>query len=201
MVRTVSYDRLPLRAAEIARYAHCDYKQSRAQIDEASAEICDAASFRVCYEIFPVSVSSGILDLGFAQTDSAGLVKCLQNCDKAIVFAASAGVGVDRLIQKYSRLSPAKAIFLNAAGSEAVEALCDRFCRDMEQACGALRPRFSPGYGDLPLSIQRDIFAALSCTKNIGVSLSDDCFMTPTKSVTAIAGVINHTGSDTNEDH
>ena len=191
MSRIVSYERLPLRPSEIARYARCRYEDVTREIDEAAAEVCEAASYRVCYDVFPVSYGASLLDLGFACTQSQDLRKCLRTCGGVIVFAATAGFGVDRLIQKYNRLSPAKAVLLHAAGSEAVEALCDRFCADMEQEYGPLRPRFSPGYGDLPLALQKDIFSALSCTKNIGVSLSDSLRMTPSKSVTAIAGIIN----------
>ena len=52
-----------------------------------------------------------------------------------------------------------------------------------------LRPRFSPGYGDLPLALQADVFWALDCTSKIGVSLSESLIMSPQKSVTAIIGI------------
>ena len=52
----------------------------------------------------------------------------------------------------------------------------------------AVRPRFSPGYGDLPLALQREVFAALDCPRRIGLTLSDSLLMSPTKSVTALIG-------------
>ena len=52
-----------------------------------------------------------------------------------------------------------------------------------------LRPRFSPGYGDLPLTLQKDIIRILNTPKTIGVSLTDACLMVPSKSVTALIGV------------
>ena len=51
------------------------------------------------------------------------------------------------------------------------------------------RPRFSPGYGDLPINMQKDIFAALDCPRKIGLSLNESLLMSPSKSVTAIIGV------------
>lgn len=51
------------------------------------------------------------------------------------------------------------------------------------------RPRFSPGYGDLPLSAQREIFAVLDCGKRIGLMLNDSLLMSPSKSVTAFVGI------------
>ena len=190
MVKTLSYAHLELRNSEIARYARCNYDDVRTQIDEAAELIGDAATYRVCCDVFPITRSDTFLDLGFVRTESKDLRKCLDQCCKVIVFAATAGVGIDRLIQKYAVISPSKAVFLHAAGSEAVEALCNRFCKDMEQQFGPLRPRYSPGYGDVSLSMQKDIFSALSCSKNIGISLNDDLLMSPSKSVTAIIGVI-----------
>ena len=52
----------------------------------------------------------------------------------------------------------------------------------------SIAPRFSPGYGDFPLDCQKDIFAALDCG-SIGLTLNDNLFMTPSKSVTAVIGV------------
>jgi cobalamin-dependent methionine synthase I len=74
-------------------------------------------------------------------------------------------------------------------GAALIEQWCDIIHKDFKEQYGANKNRFSCGYGDLPLELQRDIFAALNVTKNIGVTLSDNCFMTPTKSVTAIIGI------------
>ena len=57
-----------------------------------------------------------------------------------------------------------------------------------------LRPRYSPGYGDLPLEMQRDISRILNMPKEIGVSLTQSLLMTPSKSVTALIGVSEEPG-------
>ena len=54
-----------------------------------------------------------------------------------------------------------------------------------------LRSRFSPGYGDLGLEMQKDIFAVLDCPRKIGLSLNESLLMSPSKSVTAIIGISN----------
>ena len=95
----------------------------------------------------------------------------------------------DRLIKKYSISSPVRAVVFQAIGSERVESLCDVFCADVEKKIGKkCRPRFSPGYGDLPLEFQKTVFSCLEPSR-IGVSLSGELFMTPSKSVTAIIGI------------
>ena len=73
-------------------------------------------------------------------------------------------------------------------GSAAIEAFCDKLNSSFENA-EYLRPRFSPGYGDLPLECQRNIVEFLQTKKNIGMSLTDSLMMVPVKSVTAIIGI------------
>lgn len=148
-------------------------------------------SYRVCYAELPVALGEdGFVDLGFARACSRSLSERLVGCDKVIVFAATVGLALDRLIARYSTRTPSRAVMLDALGVERVEALCDAFCHDMaKQSDKELTPRFSPGYGDLPLEFQRDIFAVLDAPRRIGVSLSESLLMSPSKSVTAIVGI------------
>jgi cobalamin-dependent methionine synthase I len=97
---------------------------------------------------------------------------------------------MDRLIAKYSSISPAKALMMQAIGTERIESLCNTFCRDVA-ANRMITSRVSPGYGDIPMEMQRDIFVLLDCSKRIGITLSESLLMSPTKSVTAIFGVKN----------
>ena len=49
--------------------------------------------------------------------------------------------------------------------------------------------RFSPGYGDMPLSAQPVLLATLDAQRRPGITLSKSLLMTPTKSVTAVVGL------------
>ena len=162
-------------------------------VDECLAEVREMLQYKVCYAILTAETDSNIISLPCGQIASRNLAKNLSGCDKAIIFAATIGIGIDRLISKYSRLSPAKALCLQAIGAERVEALCNDFCEKMKsefQGKGeSLRPRFSPGYGDLPLETQKMIFSLLDCPKRIGVTLGDTLLMSPSKSVTAFIGI------------
>ena len=155
------------------------------------AELADTLSYKVCFAEYPIEVNGDSLDLGFAAVRSADLAKCLADCDRVVLFAATVGLAPDRLSEKYRRLSPEKALYANAIGAERVEALCDAFCADLA-AEQPTRPRFSPGYGDLPLSLQTAVFKALDCPRKIGVTLTDSLLMTPTKSVTALVGILKN---------
>ena len=174
-------------AREILRYAGA--KQPTPEI-EALMQECLALTGgrlrgRVCWAEYDISISGGVLDLGFAKVVSHSLMRNLDGCQSIVLFAATIGLEMDRLIARQARLSPARAHMLEAIGTERIESLCDLFCAEIENA----RPRFSPGYGDAPLDLQRAIFAALDCPKHIGVSLNESLLMTPRKSVTAIVGM------------
>ena len=194
-----TYTPPPIDKKEVLRYAGVARTADSAPllplVDECIAEAESVFTYKVCYREFPILRTPDGLDLGFAKTDSRALQKNLDGCDGIILFAATVGIGIDRLIAKYSRLSPAKALIFQALGAERVEALVDTFYAEQKSeksATGkALRPRFSAGFGDLPLTYQREIFSALGAEKAIGVFLSDSLLMSPTKSVTALIGVAN----------
>ena len=179
---------------ETLRYLGCNPNAGAPEGVEEAIEGCErellsAQSLKCVYELFAVKREGDTLDLGFAKTGSRDLKKYLEGCGKIVLFAATAGAGVDRVIRRYSSLSPAKAAMCQALGAALVEEWCDRVHAKFTAEYGANTARFSCGFGDLPLTLQRDIFAALDVTRRIGVTLSDDCFMTPSKSVTAIVGI------------
>ncbi len=194
MVYIKSYNSPEVDKKEVLRYARADGDTvTLALLDSCIAEARDKLSYKVCFARFPVTVSGEEIDLGFTKICSRSLAICLEGCHEVVILGATVGFGIDRLIEKYSILTPSRAVMLQALGSERVEALCDAFCHDLaeeeKKKGNVIRPRFSPGYGDLPLEVQRDVFRALDCTRTVGISLNDNLFMNPTKSVTAIIGI------------
>lgn len=177
---------------EILRYAASSLEDSLTAelLKECLNEALNKLSYSVCYLKLPLEVKGDICRLGDMEVSSKDLAKRLKGSEGCILFAATVGVELDRLITKYGRLSPSKALLLQAIGAERIEALCDAFCEDIKKDFATKpKPRFSPGYGDLPLSVQRDIFSLLECEKRIGLTLTDGMLMAPTKSVTAIIGI------------
>lgn len=178
---------------EILRYAgvkNCDGTLG-ALIDECIGEAEGQLVYKVCFREFPVTVGEGILDLSFAQTQSEDLKKNLSGCSEIVLFAATVGIGIDRLIAKYQTVSPVKALLFQAIGAERIESLCNAFNAEIAEKKKPLgtRPRFSAGYGDLPITLQKNIFSVLDCQKLLGVTLNGSLLMSPSKSVTAIIGV------------
>ena len=150
-------------------------------------------SYNICYTELPVSFNGELTRFGGIETASKSLESALNGCESVIVFAATVGIGIDRLIKKYSVTSSSKAVMLQAIGAERIESLCDCFCEDLKGELAekgfSLKPRFSAGYGDFPLECQRDIFALLDDGRRIGLCLNSGLLMSPTKSVTAVIGI------------
>lgn len=172
-------EKFPINTRQIWRYA--GYRgepdvQLQSLLDTVIGDLQDKLSCRVCYRVVPKLP---------IQTDSKDLQKLLADCENIVIFAATIGLEVDRYIAKYQQVSATRALLAQAFGTERIEALCDAICGEF---AGATR-RFSPGYGDLPLEMQKELFALLDCGKHIGVSLTDSLLMMPTKSVTAIFGI------------
>ena len=178
---------------EILRYARCAESNTEvlSLLNEVLLEAEKVLIYRAAYVILPLTADGDDCNIGGISFKSKNLSKILHGCDKAIVFAATVGVGLDRLITKYSKTSPTKALMLQAIGAERVEALCDALEDGIKSETDvALTHRFSPGYGDLSLQYQREISNLLELHKSIGAYLNDSLLFTPSKTVTAIVGAV-----------
>ena len=117
----------------------------------------------------------------------------LANCDRAELMAATLGTEIDLLLQTTFRRDAAQAIILDAAANQYIEEICDELNLEIanhaQQNGYSITTRFSPGYGDLPLTIQPDILNILNATRRIGLTLTESNMLLPQKSVTAIIGL------------
>lgn len=181
----------PIDRREMMRYMRAREGDRLAEelVDEVVAECEGVLKYSVCYTYAKTEFSDTGCAVGTIFARSHDLKRVLSECTGAVIFCATVGTGIDRLIMKYSRLSPSRALAIQALGTERVEALCDSFCNFLREKHGDITHRFSAGYGDLPLEIQREVFKALEPEKYIGVTLGEGCVMTPSKSVTAFVGL------------
>ncbi len=184
----------PIDRREILRYAGAKASDERLEglLSDCLDEVLPTLSYRAVFATVPITHKNGEWDLGFAKIRSGTCDKFLSDCSRAILVASTVGLGIDRLILRTASLSPLKALLIEAIGSERIEALCDAFEQmQKKQMNVALATRFSPGYGDLPLSLQEGLLSYLNAQKRIGIALGESLLMTPRKSVTAIIGIKN----------
>ena len=181
-----AYPQPPVCRREILRYAGCRQGDEELErlLDACLEEALPRLRYQVCWRFLNAKEQETFL------RQSRLLEKNLSGCREVVLLASTVGVELDRLIARYSHLSPTKALLVQAIGAERIEALCDRFCTDLAaQRALTARPRFSPGYGDLPLQAQQQIFALLDCPRTIGLFLNESLLMSPSKSVTAFLGL------------
>lgn len=190
---------IELRTKEIYRFLGYRNITPTPEIDER-IRLCvkkmqAAAAPRCFYRKFSISQEApDITHIAGLTIRSKNLYKNLHDCDEAYMFAATVGLGIDQLIKRSEVTSIMDAAIYQAAGAEMVEAFADSETEKLraleaEKGC-RLRPRYSPGYGDLPLALQTDFARILDMQKWCGISLTDTLLMVPSKSITAFIGCV-----------
>ena len=148
---------------------------------------------RCIYKTFPIEWDGDSCEFAGIRVEPGNLTRNLKGCKEIVMLAVTIGPGADRLVKRSEIRDMLKAYTYQAVGAAAVEAWCDEVNERIKQEAADkglyTRPRFSPGYGDFPLEVQKDFERILEMPKSIGVSLSESLLMTPTKSITAVIGL------------
>ena len=164
-----------------------------ARIQQCIRRMQAAATPRAIARRFPVRTEApDRVEIAGLTIRSRDLYRNLSGCDDASMFAATIGIGIDLLIKRGEVASMTDSIIYQAAGAEMIESYADTEVaklRTQEAGRGyQLRPRYSPGYGDLPLALQTDFARILDMQKWCGITLTDALLMVPSKSITAFIG-------------
>lgn len=120
--------------------------------------------------------------------------RLLKDSSDVIVCASTIGEALERKVEELSnRKAILEATILDAIGSTAADTAMD-YLNNMLIAEATRRRikltrRYSPGYGDFPLSIQRELLRVLD-GESIGIRVSPSHMLIPRKSVTAVIGVM-----------
>ena len=148
----------------------------------------------------PASAVASICPSGYSTTvsfadvtlHSKDLGTNLEGCSQVALLAATIGPQVDALIRRHTATNPVYASILQATGAMFIEEVVDFVNDEIKKIAAAqglkTKPRYSPGFGDVPLDVQKDFFRLLPCTR-IGLTLMDTLIMAPEKSVTAFVGL------------
>ena len=115
----------------------------------------------------------------------------LVGCEKAVVMCATLGVEIDKLIRINQISDMAKAVVLDSFASVAIEQVCREVDRLLAEKYSGyyFTYRFNPGYGDYPIELQSEFLKILDSHRKIGLTANDNYLLTPSKSVTALAGL------------
>ena len=181
---------LKIKVRDVMRYLRVRESDAtmRRLLEECSECVYETAVPKAVYARVDIKIENDVVDMGFMKVESSNLAMHLAECDEAYIIAATLGVGIDRLYEKYNRILQTKAAVCDATASALIESFCDYVNNFIINGREAVM-RFSPGYGDFSLSHQIDILNFLEANKKVGISLTDSLMMVPTKSVTAILGI------------
>ncbi len=168
-------------------------KEARRAVAQAAEELEAALAPRFVYKVFAIQPAE----------DGAFLPACglllpgrmaktmLQGCQRAALLCCTLGAAFDRWLRMIQARDMAKAAIMNACGSAYVETGCGEAEKEIASRHPGmyLTDRFSPGYGDLPLSVQPDFIMALDAGRRLGVTVTESLLMLPAKTVTAVIGL------------
>lgn len=154
---------------------------------------------RTIWGCFPAAVEERTFVLaGEIRIESADLARIMARSRECWVLAVTLGSETDRRILLAQKRDMLEGMALDACASVRVDALCEEvegmILRKLRQGEFPTM-RFSPGYGDAPLSASEDIIGLLDATRRIGLAMTRSYMMTPVKSITALIGI-----SDRRED-
>lgn len=126
-----------------------------------------------------------------APIERRGLWKRVGN---RVYLCGTLGAAFDQWQRARAAVSAAEAFTSQRLGLREVERVMNALEAEARQEVEAggrarLLPRRSPGYGELPLSLSREILEKLDATRKIGVALTESLSLVPTKSVTAICEI------------
>ena len=171
-----------------------------AQIDRCEKLVLENARVRCVYQILPEEKIAAGFSSGADMPDDAVIVfegrdirKLLDGCTEAVLMALTLGSELERILMQEEVRDMSDALVLDVCASAAVEEAADDFERKLSDLLRKegryLTNRYSPGYGDLPLSCQRPLLELLNAQRAAGITLTSSGLMVPRKSVTAIMGI------------
>ena len=129
-------------------------------------------------------------DSGF-ELEGETIKEHLDGCVKCICFCTTLGGEVDALIRKKQITSMAEAMTIDKMASFLVEKACDKaeevIMKDYEGYEKTFR--YGLGYGDFPITKQKEFLDMLDASRQVGVHVNDASMLMPTKSVTCLIGI------------
>ena len=164
-------------------------------LNDCIDEVARVSKESFLYEIFDIERTvKGLCLKGTTLTlGGEDIGKHLANSEKCALMAVTLGLEVDKRISFYSKTDIAKALVFDACATAAVESLCDAVQEKIETAAKSMgfetTTRFSPGYGDFSIGIQKELAKVLKTYEGIGLSVNESSIMIPRKSVTAFIGL------------
>ncbi|MEE0705749.1 MAG: hypothetical protein UCH28_05120 [Adlercreutzia sp.] len=114
-------------------------------------------------------------------------------CSEVVLMAATLGPESELVLRRESALGATDGLLVDACASSLVEQAANQLNRLIVEEAAArgltATSRYSPGYGDLPLTCQPAFLAACGADRALGLRTTAANMLVPTKSITAVIGL------------
>lgn len=164
-----------------------------AAIEQALSALYGAVRPRYTYKIFSLTQQPLSLKEAGLMLPGRDIARHLEGCHSCLILALTLGPAAERLIRAADAHDAAGGLIADAAASALTESCADAaesILRGIiESGGGFLTGRFSPGYGDLSLSLQPYLLRLTGSQKAIGLTVSESNILLPRKSITALLGI------------
>ena len=161
--------------------------------DECEDSLLKSIVPKYVYRVFDIEETENGVEVSGAGLTFGGsdIKRHLSGCEKCVLLAATLGEGADKTIRGYEISGMEKAVIADCLASAAIEQVCDKAEEEIKSKLSGyfFTWRFSPGYGDFPLTVQRTFLDVLQAPKRIGLTVTDNFILLPRKSVTAVIGI------------
>lgn len=166
------------------------------QLEEAiqlGGSLCKPAGAYLLVPIASLSDCEIALDNGI-RFPSRSLAQLLKDSLSVVLMASTVGKDVtERIFHEVKDGDASKALIIDSVASQTADGALDWILQFLDKILvregkKLTRHRYSPGFGDLPLVFQKDIFNALQLER-LDMALTEKFMLVPEKSVLAIAGV------------
>ena len=115
------------------------------------------------------------------------LIDLFDSCDRIVIIACTLGLQLDQQLRYYSKINLTKMTVMDALASSYIEIKCDEY--EAQQNFGKRTVRFCPGYGNVPLELNKNLANALNCSKHIGLTVQESNLLLPQKSMIGLIGL------------
>lgn len=162
-------------------------------VDDCEKQILNAAQPKFLYNIFDITIETDCVKVNDTKLVLKGkdIVNHLEDCKKLAVMCCTLSFGVDKIIRQHQVSDMTRAVICDSLSSALIEQVCDYVEQEIKQKYPNMYQtfRYSAGYGDLNIDIQKDILDLLQAQKKIGLCTNETSILTPKKSVTAFIGL------------
>ena len=164
-------------------------------IQRCIRQTLDTIQPRAVFRRFPIEKDADSIRIQGTDLILTGtsIQKHLETSNEVWLFAVTVGQGTDKLIRTALSEKPEEGVILDSCAAIAVETAADKLQEMLRETAARegkfITSRFSPGYGDLPLTVQRNFLTILDTSRKIGLTVTESFLMVPSKSVSAIIGI------------